>query len=110
MDTLKEEYVMEVVPDTENFDRIMAGLGEVAEIVAGRTEPARVFVPTDVDVKAIRAKLGLSQGAFAARFGFSRSSVQDWEQKRRRPEASARVLLRVIEREPQAVERALQYA
>jgi putative transcriptional regulator len=33
--------------------------------------------------------------------------VRDWEQKRRRPEASARVLLKVIEHRPEAVDAAL---
>ncbi|MGH7057870.1 MAG: helix-turn-helix domain-containing protein [Acetobacteraceae bacterium] len=64
-------------------------------------------VPDEVDVRAIRAKLGLSQDAFAVRFGFSAAAVRDWEQGRRRPEAAARVLLRVIAREPEAVRRAL---
>lgn len=85
----------------------MAGLEEALEIAEGRATAARVFVPEDVDVRAIRNRLGLSQDAFAARFGFKASTVRDWEQRRRRPEASARVLLRVIEREPEAVERAL---
>lgn len=58
-------------------------------------------------MRAVRNRSGLSQGDFAARYGFSRSAVQDWEQKRRRPEAAARVLLTVIDREPEAVERAL---
>jgi putative transcriptional regulator len=35
-----------------------------------------------VDVAAIRAKLGLTQEAFAARFGFSKGAVRDWEQGR----------------------------
>ncbi|MDU7524874.1 MAG: hypothetical protein E7K72_26495 [Roseomonas mucosa] len=35
------------------------------------------------------------------------ASIRDWEQRRRRPEQAARVLLRVIDREPEAVERAL---
>lgn len=92
---------------SENVSRIMAGLEEALEIAEGRATAARVFVPEDVDVRAIRNRLGLSQDAFAARFGFKASTVRDWEQRRRRPEASARVLLRVIEREPEAVERAL---
>lgn len=96
--------------DDTNFNRIAAGLAEVAEIVEGRAESARVYVPEDMDVKAIRARLGLSQTAFAARFGFTASAVKEWEQRRRRPEAAARVLLRVIEREPEAVERALASA
>ena len=92
--------------DATNFNRIMTGLGEVVEIVEGRAQAARIYVPEDMDVKAIRARLGLSQVAFAARFGFTASAVKEWEQHRRRPEAAARVLLRVIEREPEAVERA----
>ncbi len=66
-----------------------------------------VHVPEQVDVKAVRKRLGLSQTAFAARFGFSVGTLRDWEQKRRRPEGPARVLLTVIDREPKAVERAL---
>lgn len=96
--------------DKTNFNRILAGLAEVEAIVEGRAEPARVFVPTDVDVKAIRARMGLSQSAFAARFGFSAAAVKDWEQSRRKPEATARVLLTVIDREPEAVQRALAVA
>jgi putative transcriptional regulator len=60
-----------------------------------------------VDVVAIRTRLGLSQGEFAARFGFKLDALQNWEQDRRRPDGAARALLRVIEREPEAVLRAL---
>ncbi|MFN7963669.1 MAG: helix-turn-helix domain-containing protein [Thermoanaerobaculia bacterium] len=56
---------------------------------------------------SIRRELGLSQRAFAEQFGFSVAAVRDWEQGRRRPERSARVLLLVIQRESAAVQRAL---
>ncbi len=59
------------------------------------------------DVKAIRTNLGLTQPAFAARFGLPVGSVRDWEQGRVVPDGAARVLLRVIERNPKAVEDAL---
>lgn len=98
------------IRDTENFDRIMQGLGEVLEIEAGRAEPARVFAPADVDVKAIRAAMGMSQTAFAMRFGFSAGTIRDWEQGRRRPDPSARILLKVIEKNPAAVLAALDAA
>ncbi len=68
-----------------------------------------VHVPKQIDVKAVRKRLGLSQAAFAARFGFSVGTLRDWEQKRRRPDGPARVLLTVIDREPEAVERALTW-
>lgn len=92
----------------KNFDRIMDGLNEVADIVEGKATPARVYsAPADVDVKAIRAREGLSQDAFAAKYGFALSTLRQWEQGRRRPEASARILLKVIERSPEAVQEAL---
>ena len=98
--------------DDKNFKPIMAGLEEFGEVVSGRADPGayRVHVPVKVDVRAIRKRLGLTQDAFAARFGFSYGAVRDWEQDRRQPEASARVLLTVIDREPEAVQRALETA
>lgn len=91
------------------FDKIAAGLREAVEIQAGRADPAtyRVHAPSEVDVKAIRTNLGMTQAQFAARFGFATATLADWEQRRRRPEASARILLQVIAREPEAVQRAL---
>jgi putative transcriptional regulator len=71
------------------------------------TEGFVVRVPEVVDVKQIRAKTGLSQEAFALRYGFSAASVRDWEQRRRQPEAAARVLLLVIAHNPEAVSEAL---
>lgn len=101
------------MPDnTENFDRIMAGLNSAIEIAQGRADPStyRVHVPETVDVRAIRQRFNMTQSAFAAHFGFSAAAVRDWEQNRRRPEATARVLLTVIAREPEAVQRALAVA
>lgn len=71
-----------------------------------RLGPPR-YVRVGPDVRALRERLGLSQEAFAERFHLSLRTVQDWEQRRRVPEGPARVLLQVIERDPQAVERAL---
>lgn len=66
-----------------------------------------VRVPKDVDVAAIRKRLGLSQDEFAIRFGFSRGTVRHWEQGRRYPDGAARAYLKVIDRDPNAVEKAL---
>jgi putative transcriptional regulator len=60
-----------------------------------------------VDIAATRRRLGLSQTEFAAWSGISPGTLRNWEQGRRVPEGPARVLLRVIEREPEAVRRAL---
>jgi putative transcriptional regulator len=72
---------------------------------AGETLP--VHVPPEIDVRAIRRKLGMSQAVFASSFGFALVAVQNWEQGRRRPEGAARAFLKVIDREPEAVRRAL---
>ena len=64
-------------------------------------------VPEEIDVKSIRLAMGLTQSEFSYRFGFDIRTVQDWEQKRCMPDRSARILLRVISREPEAVQRAL---
>ena len=65
-------------------------------------------VPHHADVRAIRRGLGVNQRDFAARFGFTLSAVRDWEQGRRRPERSVRILLKIIEREPEVMERVLE--
>jgi putative transcriptional regulator len=65
------------------------------------------IVPPQVNVKSIRDKLHLSQQEFARRYGFPVATVKNWEQKRRQPEGAARILLKVIERNPAAVDEAL---
>lgn len=59
-------------------------------------------------IKNIRKKLNLTQNSFANNFGFSLGAVKDWEQGRRKPEKSARILLAIIDKEPQVVERILK--
>lgn len=63
-----------------------------------------------IDVAAIRkAQPGrLTQQAFAKMFGFSCAAVREWEQGRRSPDTIARSYLTVIQRDPEAVRRALK--
>ena len=70
----------------------------------------RVHVPATIDVRAIRARLGLTQQEFAMRFGFSINTLRHWEQGKRVPEGPTRAYLIVIDHEPKAVERALRAA
>lgn len=67
---------------------LIASAREALAIAEGEAEPGRVFAPPGVDVAAVR----------------------DGEQRRRRPDAAARTLLIVIDREPRAVERASRVA
>jgi len=83
---------------------------EMRAFARGEDTGAIVHLPPDaIDVKKVRRKLGLTQRAFSARFGFDIDAVQDWEQKRRQPDRAARVLLTVIAHEPEAVSRALAH-
>lgn len=92
---------------TKAFDMIMEGLDDVDAFLGGEREGFAVHIPEEVDVKAIRNRLNLSQPKFAATFGFSVGRVRDWEQKRFPIDAPSRVFLTVIDREPAAVLRAL---
>lgn len=69
----------------------------------------RAHSPEKIDVKAIRTKLHISQKQFAYYFGVSIRTIQEWEQHRRNPTSTARNFLKVIEREPKAVQKALSY-
>lgn len=91
--------------------KILEGLKEALEYAGGDVSKARVRivkVPDQVDVRAIRENLKMSQREFAAAFGFPLATVQNWEQGRRKPEGSARMLLRIIEEAPETAERVLQ--
>lgn len=92
------------------MEELIASMEEAVKIVAGEVAPSRVHHPAvvpEVDVRAARERLGLTQPAFAAKSGVALPTLRKWEQGRRRPDGPARVLLRVIEREPDAVRRAL---
>jgi putative transcriptional regulator len=94
------------------FDKIKAGLDDAKAYLDGSAskQAFRIHVPARVNVKKIRTRLGLSQESFAQTYGFALSAVRDWEQGRRQPERSARILLKVVEKEPEAVTRALAKA
>ncbi|WP_349963385.1 helix-turn-helix domain-containing protein [Rhizobium sp. ZPR3] len=92
--------------------RILQGAREALAFAKGEADAVdfAIHIPAEVDVKAIRQKLGLSQQAFATRYGFSVGRLRDWEQKRSSIDAPSRILLTVIDKEPEAVDRALSAA
>jgi putative transcriptional regulator len=101
---------MKAVKHSKAGKRLIAAMKEVVDHVEGGriALPMRYAeIPEDVDVKAIRTRLGLSQAEFARRYAVSPRSLQEWEQGRRRPEGPVRAYLTVIARNPQAVEKAL---
>lgn len=97
-------------PESSLGTSIIAGLREAVAHSRGEVElrSRKVLVPGEVDVQGIREQAGLSQAEFAARFGFSLRTLQQWEQGRARPDNAVRAYLTVIQRDASAVERALR--
>jgi putative transcriptional regulator len=90
------------------FEKIADGLREAVAVVRGEAKPAKLHIPSEIDVRAIRRKLGLSQDDFAGRFGFTVNQIKDWEQGRARPIGGVRAYLMIIDRDPKAVIEILQ--
>ncbi len=91
---------------------IRRGLQEAVAYAKGEADKRayRVHVPEQIDVKAIRTGLGMTQDEFASQFGFSVHTLRHWEQGSRRPEGPTRAYLLVIDRAPKVVRKALQSA
>ncbi len=91
------------------FEGIMAGAKEALVYARGEADLSqyKVHIPKDLDVKAIRKGTGLTQEAFALRYGFNLGRLRDLEQKRTRPDSVVRAYLLVIQKNPKAVREAL---
>ena len=90
---------------------LIVGLKEAVAYARGEIElPTRVVEVSPDEITATRKRMHLSQEIFALTFGISPATLRDWEQGRRHPEGPAKVLLRVIDKEPEAVLRALNAA
>ncbi len=89
---------------------LKAALQEVKAHMRGEIalETRTVNVPQKMDVSKIRKRLDLSQRKFAESFGFSVRTVQEWESGRRQPERTARILMALIAKEPEFVQRTLR--
>ena len=85
------------------FAELLESVRQGGAILRGELKAARVFRFEEPDVRAVREGYGLSQSKFAALMGISPATLRNWEQGRRKPEGSARVLLRVVARHPEAV-------
>ncbi len=89
--------------------KLIAAAREGVAIARGEADPKtyKVNVPKSVDVKAVRKRLRLTQEEFAIRYNLTIARVRDWEQGRSEPDSAARAYITVIDKEPEAVKRAL---
>lgn len=99
------ELVVEVpqVPDAHAFIKDLRATGL-------SVTPRPRHSPEDITQRLIRLRkhLGLTQEQFALRYGLEADALQNWEQGRREPGEWLYAYLRVIERDPDAVSRALE--
>lgn len=90
------------------FSSIKKGLEEAIDFSNGKVDKAVIHKFSALDVKKVRAKVGMSQNEFASAFGISVSTLRHWERGDRTPHGPALVLLNVVSKEPKAVLKALR--
>lgn len=91
----------------QDFEELVESVRQAGRIRRGEARPSRVREFAPLDVKAVRRRIGKSQAEFARMIGVSVSTLQNWEQGRRRPEGPARALLQVAAANPEVVAAAL---
>jgi putative transcriptional regulator len=90
------------------FASIQQGLQEAIDHAQGKPVKVVVHEMRGPDIKTLRQRFNMSQTEFAAAFGISPSTLlRHWERGDRKPHGTAMVLLNVLEKEPEAVLRAL---
>lgn len=90
-----------------DFDQLATSVKQAGAIKRGKLKPGRTIQMDPADIRMIRKKLDRSQSEFALMIGVSVSTLQNWEQGRRRPEGPARALLKIASENPEAVARSL---
>jgi putative transcriptional regulator len=83
---------------------LIASLKQAAAHAGGRKVPGtRVTTVELPDVRAIRRSLHMSQQRFAIAYRIPLSTLKNWEQGRRRPDAPAAAYLLAIKRRPKEI-------
>ena len=94
--------------DDKLFKELDANLKEAVKVAKGNVAPKSVYVVlTPADIKAVRASVKMSQAVFARSFQLSLDTVKGWEQGKRKPDAAAANFLRLIQADPEHVQRTL---
>jgi len=87
--------------DRDIGQEILEGVREIKAFKANKKRLRTHTLKSPASPQEIRAKLKLSQAAFAGLMGVSLRTVQDWEQGRRKPSGPAESLLRIAEQKPE---------
>jgi len=94
----------------KDFHNLLKSIDQARAIRRGGLKPSRIYHYEPVKVKAVRAKLGLTQSEFAALLCVSRGTLRNWEQGRTYPEGAAITLLRIAESNPRVLLQTLHAA
>lgn len=85
----------------KQFNELLKSINEGGKILKGEKKASREFSFEEPDAKLIRENLGLSQIKFSKILGISVSTLQNWEQGRRKPTGPAKILLNVAANYPE---------
>jgi putative transcriptional regulator len=94
--------------DDKLFKELNTNLKEAVKVAKGTSAPKSVYVVlSPAEIKAIRASVKMSQTVFARSFQLSLDTIKGWEQGKRKPDAAAANYLRMIQADPEHVQRTL---
>ena len=91
----------------KEFELLARSVKEMKKIRSGKMKAVQKIKIDPLHIKAIRNKMHQSQTSFAYMIGVSPSTLRNWEQGSRKPVGPARALLKVAEKNPEAVWKAL---
>ena len=85
------------------FNELLTSVQEAGKIMRGELPATQAREIPEPEVKRIREQIGFSQAKFATLIGVSIRTIQNWEQGHRRPTGAAKVLLRLVQADPEAI-------
>jgi putative transcriptional regulator len=89
------------------FNELLESVREGGKIRRKDKAASRTFEFSDIDVREIREKIGLSQNEFSILIRVSVKTLQNWEQGRRKPMGPALALLTILKNDPKHAIKAL---
>jgi len=105
---MEKELFNELISSVREAGRISRGESKAKRVHvsnAQRTNLRKAFKPAQI--VRLRARLKMSQAELASLMLISKATLQSWEQGRRKPEGPALALIRVMNKNPEAVATAL---
>ncbi|KAF3983787.1 MAG: helix-turn-helix domain-containing protein [Methylococcales symbiont of Hymedesmia sp. n. MRB-2018] len=89
--------------NNELFNELLSSVEEAGEIMRSKKNVSREFNFAEPDVKTIRDQVGFSQSKFSPLIGVSVRTLQNWEQGHRHTTGPAKVLLKLVQSNPESV-------